>query len=115
MKLPRNLGGEELVELLGKKSSAEKPISLKPLKFDEAVSDLLKVKPEPKSKSCKFSIGQRIKANEKAPGDYEDREGIITDIKRGTRTLHYGVQFDPEPDKANKGYLDSWMLDPVSS
>jgi len=32
----------------GKQSSAEKPISLKPLKFDEAVSDLLKVKPEPK-------------------------------------------------------------------
>jgi hypothetical protein len=31
-----------------KRPSAEKPISLKPLKFDEAVSDLLKVKPEPK-------------------------------------------------------------------
>jgi hypothetical protein len=29
-------------------SNAEKPISLKPLKFDEAVSDLLKVKPEVK-------------------------------------------------------------------
>ena len=28
--------------------SAEKPISLKPLEFDEAVSNLLKVKPEPK-------------------------------------------------------------------
>jgi hypothetical protein len=27
---------------------AEKPISLKSYKFDEAVSDLLKVKPEPK-------------------------------------------------------------------
>jgi hypothetical protein len=36
----------------GKKrqSNAEKPISLKPLKFDEAVSDLLKVKPLPKSR-----------------------------------------------------------------
>jgi len=32
-------------------SNAEKPISLKPLEFDEAVSDLLKVKPEPKDKS----------------------------------------------------------------
>jgi hypothetical protein len=30
------------------KSNAEKPISLKPLKFDEAVYDLLKVKPETK-------------------------------------------------------------------
>jgi hypothetical protein len=31
-----------------KQSNAEKPISLKPLEFDEAVSDLLKVKPEGK-------------------------------------------------------------------
>lgn len=31
-----------------KRPSAEKTISLKPLKFDEAVSDLLKVKPEEK-------------------------------------------------------------------
>ena len=31
-----------------KHSSAEKPISLKPLNYDEAVSDLLKVKPKPK-------------------------------------------------------------------
>jgi hypothetical protein len=29
-----------------RQSNAEKPISLKPLKFDEAVSDLLQVKPE---------------------------------------------------------------------
>jgi len=36
-----------------KQSSAEKPISLKPLEFDEAVSDLLKVKPEAKDKSKK--------------------------------------------------------------
>jgi len=42
-----------MVENLKKKrkqSNAEKPISLKPLEFDEAVSDLLKVKPEPKAK-----------------------------------------------------------------
>lgn len=32
-----------------KQSNAEKPISLKPYKFDEAVSDLLKVKPEDKN------------------------------------------------------------------
>jgi hypothetical protein len=35
----------------GGHSNAEKPLSLKPLEFDEAVSDLLKVKPEPKAKS----------------------------------------------------------------
>lgn len=34
-----------------KQSNAEKPVSLKPLKFDEAVSDLLKVTPESKSNS----------------------------------------------------------------
>lgn len=33
-----------------KQSNAEKPISLKPLEFDEAVADLLKVKPEDKAK-----------------------------------------------------------------
>lgn len=40
-----------MVENKGKKNrqpNAGKPISLKPLKFDEAVSDLLKVKPEVK-------------------------------------------------------------------
>ena len=31
-----------------KQSNAEKPISLQPLEFDEAVSDLSKVKPEDK-------------------------------------------------------------------
>jgi hypothetical protein len=35
------------------KANAEKPISLKPLEFDEAVSDLLKVKPETKDKELK--------------------------------------------------------------
>lgn len=38
-----------------KQSNAEKPISLKPLEFDEAVSDLLKVKPE----------GEKTKSNAK--------------------------------------------------
>jgi hypothetical protein len=39
-----------------KQSSAEKPISLKPLNFDEAVSDLLKVKPEFKPKPKKEEV-----------------------------------------------------------
>jgi len=38
------------------KANAEKPISLKPLKFDEAVSDLLKVKPEPKNAENKIEL-----------------------------------------------------------
>lgn len=36
-----------------RQSNAEKPLSLKPLEFDEAVSDLLKVKPAVKDKSRK--------------------------------------------------------------
>lgn len=36
-------------------SNAEKPISLQPLEFDEAVSDLLQVKPEKKEESKKTS------------------------------------------------------------
>ena len=31
-----------------KETPAEKPITLKPLPFEEAVADILKVKPEPK-------------------------------------------------------------------
>ena len=94
-----------------KQSNAEKPISLKPLEFDEAVSDLLQVKPEPKPKHYKFSLGQQVEANGKAPGDYEGREGVITDIQLGGRTTQYGVRFNPESGKADEGYFDSWMLD----
>jgi len=36
-----------------KNSSAEKPVSLKPLKFKEAVESILKVGPDPKGKSAK--------------------------------------------------------------
>lgn len=43
-----------------KRSNAEKPISLKPLKFDEAVSDLLKVKPEDKKERKEESYGQDL-------------------------------------------------------
>jgi len=35
----------------GHKKGKGKKISLKPFEFDEAVSDLLKVKPEPEAKS----------------------------------------------------------------
>jgi len=43
-----------------KKSNAEKPISLKPLKFDDAVSALLKAKPEPKESKNKNSIHSKL-------------------------------------------------------
>lgn len=54
-------------------SNAEKPISLKPLEFDEAVSDILKVKPRPKeekkqkeeNKGNGFTNGYRNKRSNK--------------------------------------------------
>jgi len=61
----------------------------------------------------KFSLGQHVKANGKAAGDYEDRQGIITDIRLIGRTTQYGVRFNHEEGKADDGYFDSWMLDPV--
>lgn len=60
----------------------------------------------------KFFLGQQVEANTKAPGDYEGREGIITDIRLEGRTIQYGVRFNPESGKADEGYFDSWMLDP---
>ena len=42
-----------------RQSNAEKPISLKPLEFDEAVSDLLKVKPETKEKQENDKTGNK--------------------------------------------------------
>ena len=66
----------------------------------------------PKREHQKFSLGQCVKANDKAPGDYKDREGIITDIRFRGRTTQYGVRFDHEEGKADEGYFDSWMLDP---
>lgn len=41
--------------IVKKQPNNEKPISLKPLKFEEAVSDLLKVKPEVKVKKTEVS------------------------------------------------------------
>ena len=43
----------------GKKSNTEKTVSLKPLEFDEAVSDLLKVKPELKEKQENDKTGNK--------------------------------------------------------
>ena len=62
----------------------------------------------------KFKVGDHVRANEKAPGDYAGREGIVIQVVRAQTTrsqLQYGVQFTPEPGKAYTGYFDSWMLD----
>jgi hypothetical protein len=45
-----------MAEKTPKRITSEKPISLHPLKFKDAVSALLKVKPEPKAEKPKKSV-----------------------------------------------------------
>ena len=54
----------------------------------------------------KFIAGDRVRANEKAPGDYEELEGVITG--RGPGKTEYEVLFDGQAEPA---HLDSDWLD----
>ncbi len=56
----------------------------------------------------KFTEGDRVRANEKAPGDYEGRDGTV--VRRHPES-QYEVQFDR--DERGPGCLDSWCLDRV--
>jgi transcriptional regulator with XRE-family HTH domain len=82
-----------------------------------SLDGLLNRKRIPKKKQYKkyrkFSLEQEVEANKKAPSDYKGRKGIITDIRLGGRTTQYGVRFNHEEGKADEGYFDSWMLDPI--
>ncbi len=51
-------------------------------------------------------MGDRVIANEKAPGDYEDFYGSI--VERGPGKAEYGVRFDrkEEPEYLNSQWLD---------
>lgn len=60
------------------------PANLQPVLA--SLDGLLKRKRIPKKKHRKFSLGQQVKTNEKAPGDYRGREGIIADIHLRGRT-----------------------------
>lgn len=55
----------------------------------------------------KFGVGDLVKANDKAPGDYRGRIGRV--VSRGPGRCEYGVQFDV--DARGVGFLDSWCLD----
>lgn len=55
----------------------------------------------------KFEPGDRVKANEKAPGDYEGQIGFV--VSRGPGKCEYAVQFDG--DTRGLGFLHSWWLD----
>lgn len=65
-------------------------------------------KTAPRGTRFKFKVGTRVRANEKAPGDYEGREGTV--VERGPGKSEYGVRFDGEEVTA---YLNSWWLDPA--
>jgi hypothetical protein len=54
----------------------------------------------------KFRVGDRVIANDKAPGDYRGRVGTIAEHVRGR--VEYGVRFDGE---AVVEYQNSWWLD----
>ena len=58
----------------------------------------------------KFHVGDRVQANEKAPGDYDGREGVVTDRALDSQ---YRVEFEPLTGNAPFGYLYSWQLDRV--
>ena len=55
----------------------------------------------------KFGVGEPVKANDKAPGDYRGRVGVV--VLRGPGKCEYGVQFDG--DARGVGFLGSWCLD----
>jgi hypothetical protein len=59
------------------------------------------------NRKYKFEVGDRVKANDKAPGDYEGQIGLV--VLRGPGKCEYGVQFDG--DMRGVGFLDSWCLD----
>ena len=56
---------------------------------------------------AKFQAGQRVLANDKAPGDY--RENIGTVLRHKADTSEYEVQFDG--DARGPAWLSSWWLD----
>jgi hypothetical protein len=55
----------------------------------------------------KFDVGELVKANDKAPGDYRGRVGVVVSL--GPGKCEYGVQF--EEDARGVGFLDSRWLD----
>lgn len=54
----------------------------------------------------KFEVGARVRANEKAPGDYKGREGVVAE--RGPHEAEYGIRFE---GKELIEYLNSSWLD----
>ena len=56
---------------------------------------------------AKFRMGEQVKANDKAPGDYRGLRGVV--LQHLTASSEYRVQFDG--DHRGPGWLLSHMLD----
>ncbi len=55
----------------------------------------------------KFSIGDRVRVNDKGPGDYRNAEGTVVEL---VPDKQYGVALDSD-ERAPVHYLNSWWLD----
>jgi len=56
---------------------------------------------------AKFQLGEKVMANEKAPGDYRGSCGVV--VQHLPKSSEYQVQFDG--DNRGPGWLPSHMLD----
>ena len=61
-------------------------------------------------RSRKFAVGDRVRINENAPGDYSGREGLITEI--GPSQAEYRVEIE-DGETPTTGYLSSSWLEPA--
>ena len=57
-----------------------------------------------------FEVGDRCRVNAKGPGDYEGREGRITEV--GPGESEYRVEFE-DGEQPTTGYLTSSWLERV--
>ena len=58
----------------------------------------------------KFELGDRVRANDKAPGDYRERVGHVSEL--GPGQSEYRVEFD-DGEQPTTGYLQSAWLERV--
>ncbi len=56
----------------------------------------------------KFVVGDRVRANDHAPGAYRKRRGKVT---KKLAKSHYDVMFETETGDPATGVLMSWWLD----
>ena len=83
--------------------SIYRPDHIEALVEDGALVPVVK----PSAGLTKFIVEQRVRANDKAPGDYKGLVGAVVEKTPGKS--EYGVQFEgqPEPAFLNSSWLDA--------